>query len=59
MPRTPARFTQADLARAVRAVEQAGEGWRIRVTKEGEIVVEKVLAQAAEPTLDHPARIVL
>ena len=26
MPRTPARFTQADLARSIRAAKQAGAG---------------------------------
>lgn len=43
MPRTPARFTQADVARAIRAANQAGAGavellpdGRIRILLGGE-----------------------
>ncbi len=41
MSRRAAAFTQADIARALRAVEQVAPGrMRVRVTREGEIVVE-------------------
>jgi len=40
MPRTPARFTQADLARAARVAVETG--LRVRVeTKTGDIVLER------------------
>ena len=38
MARTPARFTQADVARAIRAVPR---GWRVRVEKSGDIIMEE------------------
>lgn len=53
MPRTPARFTQADLARAARVARDLGHGWRARVTCDGEIIVEEGAPQA-EPTLSKP-----
>lgn len=38
MSRTPARCTQADIARAIRAVEQAGgDGWAVEVLPDGTI----------------------
>ena len=39
MSRTPARFTQADLARAARVAVETG--LRVRVTKAGDIVLER------------------
>ncbi len=39
MSRTAARFTQADIARAIRAAQQTGAG-RVMVQRDGTIVVE-------------------
>jgi hypothetical protein len=40
MPRRPARFTQAEVARAVRGVTEAGEVIsRVEITTDGKIVV--------------------
>jgi hypothetical protein len=38
MSRTPARFTQADVARAIRAAKQAGAG-DVTVEPDGSIVI--------------------
>ena len=37
MPRTPARFTQADIARALRAVEQTGLQMAVEIGLDGVI----------------------
>ena len=37
MSRTPARVTQADVARAVRAAAKAGPAWRVAVMPDGSI----------------------
>lgn len=39
MPRTPARITQADIARALRAVVAAGVRARVEVAPDGTIVI--------------------
>ncbi len=54
MPRTPARFTQADLARAARVAVETG--LRVRVTTEGDIVLEREGKQQEQSTLDTEAR---
>lgn len=38
MPRTPAKFTQADIARALRAARQAGGG-AVEIRPDGTIVI--------------------
>lgn len=38
MGRLPAKFTQDDIHRAVKAA--AGIGWRVRITQAGEILIE-------------------
>jgi hypothetical protein len=48
MPRTAARFTQADIARALRAAR--GLGMRVRLAASGDIVIEP----AAETAADQP-----
>lgn len=45
MPRTPARFTQADIARALRAVKDAGGEMAVEVMKDGTI---RIVPHAAE-----------
>lgn len=39
MSRTPARVTQADVARAIRAAQQCGAG-RVRVLPDGTITID-------------------
>lgn len=46
MSRTPARATQADIARAVRAVLQCGASGTIEIAKDGTIRV--IIGQATE-----------
>jgi hypothetical protein len=41
MSYAPARFRQADIARAIRAVEQCGAAMRVRLLPDGSIVLEK------------------
>lgn len=48
MSRTPARFTQADLNRAVKVA--AAQGMRVRVTRTGDIILEPVAG------IDQPER---
>jgi hypothetical protein len=57
MPRTAASYTQADIARAIRAAKAAG--WRVRLAG-GEIIIEEAtdkdsLQVAAQPTQPAPA----
>jgi hypothetical protein len=53
MSRRPARFTQADIARAIRAAEdqhaKTGTLWRVRVEREGDIVIEPFDRQSPDP----------
>jgi len=43
MSRRAATFTQADMARALRAAGQVAPGkWRVRVSRDGEMLVEPV-----------------
>ena len=39
MPRTPARITQADVSRAIRAAKQAGGG-KVRILTDGTIEID-------------------
>jgi hypothetical protein len=51
MSRRPARFTQADIARAIKAVEQVGARMAVEITLDGTIrivpSVDKVPADVA------------
>lgn len=47
MPRTAAKFTQSDLARAIRAVEQAGVDMDVILEPDGRIRITRA-AMAAE-----------
>jgi hypothetical protein len=49
MSRTPARFTQADIARAIRAAQQTGAG-DVIVAPDGSIVIR------SEKTLTAPRK---
>jgi hypothetical protein len=54
MPRRPAAFTQADVARAIRAAKQAGAN-SVEVRPDGTIVVVLKCAQTAAP--QEPAQV--
>ena len=51
MPRTPARFTKADLARAARVAVETG--LRVRVTTQGDIVLEREGKKQADQVDSH------
>jgi hypothetical protein len=48
MSRTPAKVTQADIARAIRAAQQTGAG-RVRVLPDGTIQIEPQPQKPREP----------
>jgi hypothetical protein len=55
MPRTPARFTQAEISRAAKVA--VANGLRLRMTKAGDIVLEPFKTEGQEqPPLDTEAR---
>lgn len=47
MSRTAARFTQADIARAIRAVEQTGASMAVEIARDGVI---RIVPYSAPPT---------
>jgi hypothetical protein len=49
MTRTPARFTQADIARVIRAVKQCGVDMRVRVLPDNSIVAEPIPSDDTTP----------
>lgn len=60
MPRMPAKVTQADVARAIRAAKQAGAG-AVEIRRDGTIVV-RINAppiEVDEPTIDGGPSVVL
>ena len=56
MPRTPARFTQADIARAIRAADQCGPGKRVRIERDGTIIIEAAEGRDITEETDLEAR---
>jgi hypothetical protein len=60
MSRTPARVTQADVARAIRAAKQAGAG-RVRVLTDGTIEIDLTgpAAEKVEKAVEPEREIVL
>lgn len=44
MPRTAAKVTQADIARVLRAVKQAGMQMKVEISANGNIVLEPIIA---------------
>lgn len=55
MPRTPARFTQSDIARCIRAVQQCDARMRVRLAPDGSIIIEKDVASEPAPILEVEA----
>lgn len=57
MPRTPARFTQADIARAIRAIQQTGANMAIEIRPDGAILIVpmKSLGQTTAFPVANPA----
>lgn len=51
MPRTPAKVTQADIARVLRAVAQSGMRMRVEISQSGNITLEPV--DGAAPPVDR------
>lgn len=49
MPRTSAKFTQADLARAIRAVDQAGVDMDVVLEADGRIRITRAAMAAEAP----------
>lgn len=61
MSRTPARITQADVARAIRAAQQCGAG-QVRVLPDGTITIDpqpKKQSRPEEKEVETERRIVL
>lgn len=56
MPRTPARCTQADIERAIRAVAQSGHGMRVRIERDGTIIIEAAEGRDITDEADLDAR---
>lgn len=54
MPRTPAKVTQADIARALRAVAQTGSRMSVQISPDGTIRLEPVEA-GEKPRFDRKA----
>jgi hypothetical protein len=48
MPKTAAKFTQADLARAIRAVDQAGVDMDVVLEPDGRIRITRAAMDAAQ-----------
>jgi len=48
MSRTPARITQADVARAIRAAQQCGAG-QVKIMQDGTITIEPQPAKRRHP----------
>jgi hypothetical protein len=61
MSRTPAKVTQADVARAIRAAQQCGYG-RVRIEPDGTITIDPPPGKRPQPEekeLEPKRRIVL
>jgi len=61
MSRTPARITQADVARAIRAAKQAGAGM-VRILPDGTIAISlqpEPAGDKSENTVDDGEEVVL
>lgn len=53
MPRTPARFTQADLARAIRAIKQTDAAMVVEIGRDGVMRIIPATAKELSP-VDEP-----
>lgn len=59
MSRTPAKVTQADIARAIRAIEQTGANLAVEIAKDGTIRLVPVAAMPRHDEIDKTEEIVL
>jgi hypothetical protein len=64
LPRTPAKITQADVARVLRAVKQTGTSARVEVKPDGSIIIDTIPAddvstEAGKVKLERKAGVVL
>jgi len=59
MPRTAAKVTQADIARVLRAVAQAGTKMRVEISPDGTIRMEPVEGVANKPEPGYKGEIKL
>lgn len=59
MPRTPAKVTQADIARVLRAVAASGMKMRVEIAPDGRIVLEpaEVAGKDAAAQYDGPIKL--
>ena len=58
MSRTPARFTQADVARVIRAAQQTGAGG-VEVKPDGTININLLSTAAEDRPIDAKVKVVL
>lgn len=61
MSRTPARITQADVARAIRAAQQCGAG-QVRVLPDGSIAIDLTTGKTVDnraPEVEDDEEVVL
>jgi hypothetical protein len=54
--RRAARFTQAELARAMRAAVQIGDNYTVRVDPDGAMTIVKLTGQGADVAKGPPVR---
>ena len=60
MSRRPAKVTQDELARAIRAAKQeCGDGWSVRVLPDGTIEIAQKSVDAPQPKIVPKLRAVL
>lgn len=48
MAKTAAKFTQADAARAIRAIKQAGGGMRVVIERDGRMILEPTAQEVTQ-----------
>lgn len=59
MPRSPARVTQADIARVLRAVAQSGMKMRVQILPGGQIILEPAEVAASQQAEQYNGEIKL
>lgn len=59
MPRTAAKFTQADISRAIRAVQQTGSDMAVELRPDGVIRISRTTAEPKPEPVEAEREIVL